>query len=236
MPLRPEILNSWPPGGWQFYQPETGWSNPGPMISTFQQTVNNIINMRRANPRFKLPSDYLSCARALEQYTEARIGHHHKYCIGVDDEAQKKTTPPTFPLQPNPSRLAAVAGVDPRALLEWLGDGGTPVERDLAEKRAAICADCPENSSGPKCPESRRNSWLEWVTGPVSIALKKYLSIKNKLKIETSRDKDIGRCLACKCELLLKVHTPLNHIKDNMEPEVLSKLRSVPKCWVLTEQ
>ena len=237
MPLRPEVLKGWPPGGWQYYQPETGWPAPSPMVFTFDQQVSNIMAMRKQNPRFKLATDYLSAARDLENYTGARIGYLKKYWDGGDD-AQKKTTLTSLhhPLPQVPVGAVADAKADPRALVEWFGAGMAPVARALAEQRASICADCPENSNSPNCPEPRRNSWTDWVTGPVAHAFRLYIGIKHRMKIETSRDDELGRCLACQCELCLKVHSPLHHIKDNMDPKVLTRLRSVKNCWVMTEQ
>lgn len=238
MALRPEILKSWPPQGWQFYQSETNWHAPNPLQFTFEQQVRNIIAMRQQNPRFGLATDFVTVARELENYTEARIGAHDKFSIQPEDPAQKKTLAlSNHPLNQNPDDAAAEdSPVDTAALREWLGAGGQPVAKELAESRASVCAGCSENSSAPACKKERKKSLNDWLTAVVAVAFKQMLQLANRKRYSTSRDAELGKCLACRCELKLKVHTPISHIKDNMEPDVVAKLRSVKNCWVMTEQ
>lgn len=232
MPLRPEVLKSWPPQGWIYFQPQTNWHAPTPLQVTFEQQVNNIIAMRKKNPQFKLATDYMTAARDLERYTEKRLNHHQKFCIGeAVVAAQKKTLPPL-----SPSRLlrglahaaSNLAGVDPGALEEWFGSGRRPVENELAEKRAAICASCPANSHD-------KSSWSDWLTAPVAAMFQRYMGIKHSMNLATSKDPVLGKCLACRCELQLKVHAPLDHIRSNLDPIVVARLQQYPHCWVLTE-
>jgi hypothetical protein len=238
LPLKPDVLAGWPPQGWTFFEPATNWVAPMPLQNTFREQVQNIINMRLANPRFKLATDYLSVAQDLANYTEKRLKNHPKYVIqaggGAVAEAQKKTTSPLSNLQSEGEDAVAGDHVDPAALVEWLGSGGRAVERELAETRASICATCPENSESPTCDPARRLSWREWWTKPVAFGLQKLLSIRNGMKMETSRDAELGKCLACKCELPLKVWVPVAHVLDNASAEDLAKLDE--RCWVLHER
>ena len=67
-----------PPGGWQFVQPQTNWSAPTPVASTFDQTVILILKHRQANPvivaSHKLSIDKGQIAHELLTYTKARLG------------------------------------------------------------------------------------------------------------------------------------------------------------------
>lgn len=238
MSLLPAVYEGWPPEGWAFYQPETDWHAPMPLQYRFEEQVQNIITMRKANPRFNLATDFETVAKQLGDYTCARLGHHKKYCVQID-EAQKKTSLPTAPLQRKRQEAvegAAVGrGFDPRALVEWLGEGGIAVPSRVSERRAEICAQCPENSKSPTCPPNRRNSWTRWFTAPVAASIRRYLAVKNEMNLETTLDKKLGKCLACQCELTLKVHTPAEIIRSNTYPEIWTELAKVKNCWVMNE-
>lgn len=67
-----------PPGGWQFVQPQTGWANPHPVNTTFDQTVDLIRKHRAANPalvlKHNLSTEFNAVAMELEAYTRTRLG------------------------------------------------------------------------------------------------------------------------------------------------------------------
>lgn len=212
------------------------------MVYTFDQQVANIQTMRKQNARFHFATDFLTVARELESFTCRRLDNHPKYCVVDDgDEKKKFSQPSKLPGSTVPEGAAAAeAGgqdskIDPRALREWFGAGLKPVNREVAEKRAAICAVCPENSISPNCPVERQHSWRAWFTESVANALRKYIAIRHSIKAETSKDDKLGKCLACQCELQLKVHTPLPHIRDNMDEAVVQRIRRVKNCWVMNE-
>lgn len=50
-------LNQVPPRGWEFEQPEIGWKAPNPVQDGFAKLVGMIIQLRKNNPRFNLPTD-----------------------------------------------------------------------------------------------------------------------------------------------------------------------------------
>lgn len=70
--------SQFPPGGWEFCIPQTGWCAPTPKNSTFDQTVDLIRKHRMANPaitkKHSLPTDFNSVALELEAYTRTRLG------------------------------------------------------------------------------------------------------------------------------------------------------------------
>lgn len=67
-----------PNGGWIFTQPQTGWSAPTPIASTFDQTVILIIKHRLANPvitaSHNLATTKDAVSAELEAFTRARLG------------------------------------------------------------------------------------------------------------------------------------------------------------------
>jgi hypothetical protein len=66
--------NEFPPGGWRFYQPETKWNAPDPLINSFSRMVAVIYQHRAANPKAALSLDTDQIGRDLEEYTRARLG------------------------------------------------------------------------------------------------------------------------------------------------------------------
>jgi len=107
---------------------------------------------------------------------------------------------------------------------EWLGKGGDPVKRDLAEKRSKICEKCPLNSHG---------KWWEKSKDAIASTIRRYIEVKNHLSIRVNNESKLFMCSACGCATMLKVHTPIKHITDHTTEEQLSKLD--PGCWILSE-
>lgn len=217
---------TFPPGGFVFFEPKTNWSSrPG---ATFEETVQEIIKHRLANPRLasQWNTDFKLVADELDEYTCVRIGLNEAYC-----------TPgfPSFPSGPasDPHRLSLLNGVAAggrkvvtgiAVLLDWLGSGGKAVAPELAEARAAVCADCPQNKPG---------DWTSHFTGPTIEHLRKQLAIKNDMKLTTTQDDRLNVCKGCWCFMRLKVHTPLQHIIAHLKPEGRAELD--PRCWIEKE-
>ena len=110
-------------------------------------------------------------------------------------------------------------------LEEWLGSGGVPVKRELAEKRSKVCESCPLNSHG---------KWWERSKSLVANSIKIYLKVKHRLDIRVDNEERLFMCSACGCAARLKVHVPLVHIKEHTTQEVIDKLDS--NCWIRKEK
>lgn len=212
-----------PPNGWQFREPSTGWTAPTPIGSTFSQTVDLIIAMRRKNPaitaKFNLATNPEVVASELEKYNRKRLG--------LPEEA----TPPPFLESHRRSSGAGAAAVAVDAMaglkraasgtaviVDWLKSGGAPVAQELANKRAAICVTCPKNVAG---------SWF--TTAPAEL-IKETLEARKDLKLETPSDAQLKSCDVCKCLMRLKVWTPLEFILKRTKPEVMAEFPA--RCWI----
>lgn len=215
--------HSFPPGGWQFRQPQTGWSAPNPISNTFDQQKINIIKHRSANPaicvRHKLSTDPATVGDELENFNRLRLGL-----------PAKQVAPSFFHSSPSLSgRAAAVAVGIKRAAqgtavaLDWIQSGGDPVDQALAEKRAQTCVDCPKNVEG---------AWF--TTGPAELlrsAVKGWQALKGKdFPFETAQGDKLKSCDVCKCLMRLKVFCPLDHILNKTKPEIMAELP--PNCWI----
>lgn len=105
-------------------------------------------------------------------------------------------------------------------LVEWLGSGGHPVEKELAQKRAITCLRCPKNIKG----------WT--MTLAIAQAVKAQIELKNKLSLRVHGERSLHTCEACLCQLRLKVWTPLHIVL----PDPQDRSKYWDQCWLLTER
>jgi len=212
--------SQFPPGGFEFYQAQTGWHAPTPKGSTFDQTVQLIIKHRLANgaitARHKLRTDVSGVADELENYTRARLG---MALMGADSP---KTQPPqALPPAVRGAVAAAARLAEGVALLiDWLPTGQT-VAPDLSARRGGVCAVCPKNVD---------KAFASFFTEPVSERLRKMVEARKDLKLETPHDEKLGICDVCLCPMKLKVHVPLQDIVTKTKPATLSEFPE--HCWL----
>lgn len=221
--------NNFPPGGFVFYQAETGWTSP-PHIG-FEPTVEEIRKHRLANSRFKLATDADAIRAELDGYTSARL--ISVYGDGASEWVIGGAAPPVFtPPRPLPRREVgprnvagvhkAVAGVG--LLVSWLGDGLKPVEQGVANIRAETCL---------KCPLNQKPNLLQSAYGSVANGLHLLMEAKAEMKLSTPFDDRLETCAACDCRNSLKIWTPISHEKKFTSPEIFAALD--PGCWVRKE-
>lgn len=112
-----------------------------------------------------------------------------------------------------------------KVLEEWLGAGGAPVTPDLAQRRANTCLSCIKNVPG---------SWWEHaVNDPIARTILNHLRVKNDMALKLDRETELGTCSQCSCNLRLKPWMPLEHVKNNTAPEMLSRFPEW--CWISKE-
>jgi hypothetical protein len=219
----------WPPGGWQFFQPATGWNAPEGL--TFEQVVEAIIRHRMANKQHRLATDVDVVAQQLDDFTCARLKNHPSWC-------STQTAPASF-MQPLPTRSLragakegvaggvklfqnATTGI--KTWIDWFGEG-KPVERTLAEERASICIECPKND--------QKKGVFAWFTGAAVREIKAIFSALNDLDMRTTKDDKLMVCMACDCPLRAKVWAPLHIIKKHLRKEAFDALDE--NCWIRHE-
>jgi hypothetical protein len=110
-------------------------------------------------------------------------------------------------------------------LISWLADGTPPVEPELAQQRGVVCSTCPLNVT--------ENWWERISKQPVAAVIKKWLEVKDQMKIGVPIESEVGICRACGCCLKLKLHEPIKYIIAHTDREVMQKY--VSDCWVRTE-
>lgn len=217
-----------PIGGWQFVdapindEPITVWG--------LDELIQNVIFRRKLNPRFGLSLDEKTVrAEALTQnalrMTSIRGGEHYL----IQDDTVPGPAPGSQGFPPLQHARRSAVGVKARSiatgvgiLLDWLGEGGQPVDLPLAETRAKVCVGCPQNQKG---------DWLALFTEPVANKIRQQVSIKNEMELKTSVDDELKVCKACLCPLPLKVFVPIEQILKHTSEETKAKLD--PRCWIL---
>ncbi len=217
MPLKTK--QGFPPGGYIFFQPETGWSAPNPMSDNFDQTVERISEHRSKNPRFNLALDYDLIAEELDLFTCKRLKFDPYWCT----TSQKKTKAQVQAVQSQKRSLAALVRKTKQTvqgaeiLSEWIGEGSRPVAQELADTRSLVCLKCPKNNMDPS------------LTATLGEGIKKTIELRNSLGLKSKQESNIGTCDACGCYLPLKVWVPPRHLSDTNDAEFPDY------CWNATE-
>lgn len=104
-----------------------------------------------------------------------------------------------------------------RILAEWLGDGGTPVDRQTAQNRIDTCNRCLHNK-----PTDARS-----VTKTVAEVILEQEQARNEMVMFLHGEGLAGTCDVCGCYLKLKVWVPLNYLGDTVMPD---------NCWISRER
>lgn len=223
------------PNGLRFLQPETNWQPA--RFASFSTIVGSLISHRKSNPHLiaqkKWSIDPDQVADEVDAFNALMCARHGWNAYITDGQESAATPPkPQALLQQEKSALAAAAdkakkiwsGI--RTLNDWIDSGTPPVPKDKAEARAAICAACTKNGKG---------DFTSWFTKPAADVISKQIEKLAALKLTTSKDNAINLCEVCLCPLKLKVHTPIEHIKEHLAGPVMVELRAVKTCWVPKE-
>lgn len=226
MRVRLADRNKLPPNGIWVTIPQIGYNK---QFWSFTDACDAFAALANANPTKRIPTDRATIENIVDEQNAQRclgINGAENYITvegGVAVSGTKKAL--SFPSQvlavvESLKRIAKGSG----GLFEWLGDGGVPVEKELAENRAKICSDCPKNGS---------EDLTQWFTVPASELIRKQLEKRKDLNLSTTYDDKLGVCSACLCPLKTKVHTPIEYITKHTDNKMKSDLDS--RCWILNE-
>lgn len=252
--MRLTTTREWPPEGWSYMDPKTGYREPAPMSNNFDTVAKGIQRARANNPaHYPAAQRTNEAARnALTTYTVLRLirrGLWDRVIIEEGDEAvlsaagvdsatvkkklnqQSQLTEVVGDARPAESgnrggilrQTKQLAG-GVALLRDWTGTG-SPVSPELANKRAAVCVECPLNNRDP--------NWIDKLTTETSEAVRSQMELKLKLNLATHSDEQLGVCDACLCPMKLKVWVPIKFIQKHTEDETYWALH--PKCWILAE-
>jgi hypothetical protein len=118
------------------------------------------------------------------------------------------------PNNPNMKDTVAMAERFLRTAKAFVFSGAAKVPQEEAERRAAICAECPMNITGNFCTSCFMRNMVASTVAMVS-------------GWKTSKDDKLKACGVCSCDLKIKVHVP----KDQMNYKELDGLWT-ERCWM----
>ena len=203
-----------------------------PFSGSFNECVDFEMRFRLANPTIAAKNGWGTSRAEIEAYVDESNAQR---CIaggwlgfvdvGDPSDTQKKTglTNPGFVRGAVAAAKAVGAGV--ATWLDLFGPEGKTVEREVAERRAAVCVACPFNDV--------KSSLTTLFMEKMAAEIQKGYAILNDLDLHTSQDAKLGVCLSCLCPLRSKVHIDIKHIAAHLSPEIRDKLH--PRCWILSE-
>lgn len=223
--------SKFPPGGWQYVQKGTNWRAPDNL--SLVMLAQRVSQHRANHPELNASTDVSTIADEIDMYTCERLGWNPTWC-----NDQKKTIPGASSANQGNSTSQPASqgkGVVQRAvgvvksvfsggatIVEWLGEGGKPTPRPLAEERASVCLACPKHSK----------KWTFRMA--IAAAIKRQVDAKQKMKLEVQNESKLGACSVCECHLGLKVWVPLAHILNHTPDSVMKDFP--PNCWIPAEK
>lgn len=223
------------PNGFKFVQPETGYQSS--RFASFDKIVLSLIAHRQGRPdlvaKHGWALDYDTVAAEVERFN-IQVCLQHGWTDYLEGGDAGGFLPPKSKA-PSPEELQQVSAAAGRAkkiwsgirtLQSWIESGALPVTKDKAASRAAICAACPKNTQG---------DFTSWFTKPAAGAIKSQLEKLQERKLSTIYDEQLNICEVCLCPLKLKVHTPIEYIKEQLAEPVLKDLQAAPNCWIPRE-
>lgn len=211
------------PGGLRFQIKEINFT--APPFQSFDSLVAIVLRVVLANPqharKYRWPMDRAGVELWVDR-TNALICHQNNwrdYVIEAQDLDPSKFMPPPV------AHPAGAVAAGAKSLVEWFGAGMKPVDVELAARRAKVCEYCPLNDT---------TDMGNWFVKHVSELIRHNIGVFKKLNLSTPSDEKLGVCVACACPMKLKVHSPMEHVLNNMLPE--SKEALDPGCWILSEE
>jgi hypothetical protein len=211
------------PNGLKFFEHETKWKAP-PHLS-FNALVDAVISHRRGNASLaskstdpNIVADEVDCFNAV---LCQRMGWTNYVIHDGSPELKKKqtTAPGNASAEGAPIKTMARGAV---TLASILGPSEKPVAHELAEKRAAICVECPENES--------KKDWKSFFSEAGANTVRKLFGFLHDARLRTSKDAQLGICQACFCPLKMKVHTELKFILENTDNDTMNRFPD--HCWI----
>lgn len=189
-----------PPGSWQYRQKETGLTIKS---DNFDSLVAKVVEHRAY--RGLQPQDRETVALEVDRQLCSRLNHDHCYAEPGDGWVPVKDSAHI--------RLSDILAFS-KTMLMWLASGRRIAPMEEAQRRRAICKDCPLNRhpSGCKC----------------GVLYKMIASSVPKDR----QFEDVHVCSVCQCSLKSKVNVPMEVIRVG---ELGRNLQYPVTCWLHPE-
>lgn len=201
--------------GFWYTQKGTGWTKQSWI---FEGLCQDLLKHRKANPQFHFETD-------INKIRDEVDTENAKRCLQIPGASHFVAEGGGVPKYqaPRPSVVAVGSGASGLKLLKDLLEGD-PVDPELANARAAVCVDCPQNGKG---------DWRRYFTVPASETIRHMLEARTGMKLSTFHDEKLNICEACTCPLKFKVHTNLQVILKHTDGDTMKQLPDT--CWIKSE-
>jgi hypothetical protein len=222
---RLKSLTKFPPGEFQVLHPEAGMKQP--FKGSFREAVKFELNFRMKNKSLAqslgLPADETACEVYVNEYNAQRcLAHGYNNFVIMESAshvtAQKKTLL---------GRVVGVAAGGKAALSAYTAMFGSrgPVARELADKRAAVCAVCPENDT--------QNRIYAYFVKTAAAEIMSIIGALQDVDISLTEPKKVGICKVCLCPLKAKCFVPEETVRQKIPKEVHADLAKITTpCWI----
>jgi hypothetical protein len=221
MPLK--TRQTFPPGGFPYIQKKADGTvhKFDGLTYGFWDQCARIKEYRVGNGL--LPTDLQAIATELDSYQCERLGFDPNWV-----ESKKKS--PWAANQFSPShvlRQGAALAAGANILKDWLGEGGIPVTQELAQSRANICLNCPQNQEG---------HFVQKLTTIIAKAIHDQRREKLRMALRVDGEEELHTCAVCSCHLPLKVWVPFQTIAERTTDVQWKEFEAVTDCWVNKEK
>lgn len=198
-----------------------------------------VINLLQANPRVQAQ---LQWDLSIEGMTLRIEEYNAQVCLQLGYPQYVlaeggQPDPPPFLGHPShnpsdPGKLAAAASsvkkiwAGIRTISEWIDVGAPAVPAEKSEQRAATCIACSKHGPG---------DFGSWFAKPAAEGIKRLVERAKDFKLSTPYDDKLNVCSECLCPMRLKVHMPIEIIRNGTNDETIAGLRQAPACWIVKE-
>lgn len=201
-------------------------------MSPWSDFIREIASFRTAN---KLSGGSIEdVERDVQNYLAAEVGGDPAYFA---TDVKKNSIPLVRESRSHVAHAATAfkaAASGTAILTQWLGSGGQPVLRTLAQNRADVCTG---RISGNPCRWNLKpGGFIEKSLAAGAETIKSMLEAKGKIGANVEAEDHLRSCALCWCHLPLKVHVPMNHIIDQTPDDIIQKFKDQADwCWMVTE-
>lgn len=195
---------------------------------SFDRICRDVFTKIRSNPalarKHNLPDTLQGVEDMVDAYN-AMICEQNGWLDYIQGGPDHPDPPPFWVPRQALQRLGGKLAAGAKSLLQWLGEGAAPVQREQAEKRAAICV---------KCPMNRRIELHDFFVHGASELIRRQIEFAKECSLDTTVSNELGVCSVCACPLKLMVHIPIEHKLASMTKDSFDALDA--KCWVRSER
>jgi len=226
MTMRLKSRDKWVPGGFQMVHPEAGQSKP--WSGSFSEIVNKEMDFRSRNPAlvdkngWSLDPD--DVANDVDLYNSQRMVAGG-YLGFVDLEGANPEKKTSSGLMGKLRNAAGAVGNIKTALAiyrDLFGPEGKVVAKEEAERRAAVCLECPRHDT--------TGGLTKYFVKEAARELMLVAGMLKDMDVTTSLDDKLGVCEVCECPMIAKVHCRNEILKKHIKSDQVAKLHE--SCWI----